>query len=108
MQDENDLIGGQTFEEFLAGLTDEELNFRIECAQHQIEGMVVDYEDGSSCGYYDNPQQMLNAFLEERARRYDGSGPIMYYPPSSDTGSNNKVMLLGLGLLAYYLYIKRK
>ena len=107
MEHENDLIDGQTLEQFLAGLTDEELDIRIQCAQDQIDG-VYEYVEGSGCGVYDNPQQTLDSFLEERARRYDGSGPIMYYPPSSDTGSNNKVMLLGLGLLAYYLYTKRK
>ena len=96
MEHENDLIGGQTLEQFLAGLTDEQLDIRIQCAQ--IDG-VYEYVEGSGCGVYDNPQQTLNSFLDERERRLGGV---------SSTISNNKVMLLGLGLLAYYLYTKRK
>ena len=87
MEHENDSIVGQTLEQFLAGLTDEQLDIRIQCAQDQIDGV------------YDNPQQTLNSFLDERERRLGGV---------SSTISNNKVMLLGLGLLAYYLYTKRK
>ena len=98
MQHENDLIDGQTLEQHLAGLTDEQLDIRIQCAQDQIDG-VYEYVEGSGCGVYDNPQQTLNSFLDERERRLGGV---------SSTISNNKVMLLGLGLLAYYLYTKRK
>tara|TARA_R110000764_G_scaffold216500_1_gene303418 strand:+ start:1065 stop:1358 length:294 start_codon:yes stop_codon:yes gene_type:complete len=97
MENENDSIG-QTSEQFLEGLTDEELDIRIQCAQDQIDG-VYEYVEGSGCGVYDNPQQTLNSFLDERERR--SSGVV-------STLTNNKVMLLGLGLLAYYLYTKRK
>ena len=96
MEHENDLIGGITLGQHLAGLTDEELNFGIQCAQDQIEG-VVNIE-ASGCPVYTKPQQTLNSYLDERARRM-GLVPTI---------SNNKVMLLGLGLLAYYLYTKRK
>tara|TARA_R110002012_G_C11426730_1_gene588933 strand:- start:417 stop:701 length:285 start_codon:yes stop_codon:yes gene_type:complete len=94
MDYEDEMLIGMSYEQFLAGLSDDDLDYKINCVQAQINGVP-----NQGCATLTSPEQTLDSLLDERERR---SGGLV----SSLT--NNKVMLLGLGLLAYYLYTKRK
>jgi hypothetical protein len=116
MDYEDEMLIGMSYEQFLAGLSDDDLDYKINCAQAQING--VPYHQG--CAILTTPEQTLDSLLDERERRYDGSGPIALSDPEeaelyqgegdSYAEGLSKMRTISyaiLGLIVYLVVIKK-